>query len=80
MRRVRYAKPELLCHPTKRRTCSNCSYSWEGFYGAPPFVGPPNYCPRCGAMNECRSEQREIPWPVGDCASAQEDGDNRCDT
>lgn len=38
MRRVRYAKPTLLCHPTKRRTCSNCSYSWEGFYGAPPFI------------------------------------------
>ena len=72
MRRVQYAKPELLCHPTRKRTCSNCRYSWEGFYGAPPFMGPPNFCPRCGAMNTCRSEQQEIRWPVGKADDASD--------
>lgn len=80
LKKVEYAKPELLCHPTRKKPvpkhftgCSNCGYVWDWFYQAPPFMGPPNYCPRCGAMNECVSEQQEIKWPLG-AISISEDG------
>lgn len=29
--------------------CSNCGCVWDGFYIKMSFMGPPNYCPRCGA-------------------------------
>lgn len=55
-KKVEYAKPTLLCHPTmeppvhKYQTgCSNCGCTWDWFYRQLDFMGPPNYCPRCGA-------------------------------
>ena len=54
--RVEYAKPTLLCHPTGEPPvpkyctgCSNCGCVWDNFYRQLSFMGPPNYCPRCGA-------------------------------
>lgn len=81
VKKVKYAKPTLLCHPTTKPPvpkhwtgCSNCGLVWDWSYKMPPFMGPPNYCPRCGAMNECRSEQQQIKWPVG-AISISESGD-----
>ena len=72
LKKVKYAKPEILCHPTseppvpKHQTgCSNCGYVWDWFYIQLPFMGPPNYCPRCGAMNEDRSQQENVKRPIG---------------
>ena len=51
--------PKAMCRPTseppvpKHQTgCSNCGCVWDWFYRMGGFNGPPNYCPRCGAMNE----------------------------
>lgn len=80
LRKVEYAKPAILCHPTKKRPvpkyfvgCSNCGCVWDFFYNTCGYMGPPNYCPRCGAMNTCRSEQQPIEWPDG-AISISEDG------
>lgn len=50
--------PMTTCHPTtppKRPEysveCSNCACPWGYFYNVSCFMGPPNYCPRCGAKN-----------------------------
>lgn len=47
---------ETTCHPTSKRPvpkyqtgCSNCGCVWDWFYRQHDFMGPPNYCPRCGA-------------------------------
>ena len=29
--------------------CSNCGCVWDMFYISLAFMGPPDYCPRCGA-------------------------------
>lgn len=29
--------------------CSNCGCVWDMFYISLTFMGPPDYCPRCGA-------------------------------
>lgn len=63
LKKVEYAKPTLLCHPKSQQTfghrtgCSNCGCAWGLFYRQLPFMGPPNYCPWCGAMNQDRSGQ-----------------------
>lgn len=55
-KKVKYAKPEILCHPTTERPvpkhctgCSNCGAVWDFFYVILGYMGPPSYCPRCGA-------------------------------
>lgn len=56
--KIKYAKPALLCRPVSEPPvprywtgCSNCGCVWDMFYVTIGFDGPPNYCPKCGAMN-----------------------------
>ena len=52
---VRYV-PERICHatsespvPTYQTGCSECGEVWDDFYRRLKWMGPPNFCPRCGA-------------------------------
>lgn len=54
--KIKYAKPEILCHPTTEPPvpkhfigCSNCGAVWDFFYNILGYMGPPSYCPKCGA-------------------------------
>lgn len=45
-----------ICHATSNPPvpkhwtgCSNCGSVWDFFYNNCGYMGPPNFCPRCGA-------------------------------
>lgn len=35
--------------PKHSTGCSNCGAVWDFFYNKLAYMGPPNYCPKCGA-------------------------------
>lgn len=48
--------PERVCHATSGPPvpehftgCSACGAVWDFFYVTGGYMGPPDYCPRCGA-------------------------------